>query len=134
MATIEHKKCKKPFTSLNETYRPGDDVLILPALGTDERYAVIADCGYHYVSKDYFYDDETDIGECTSASTISTDNVVTDEDYEVVTDRGWTDVNEEAKWEQRRYEIARDYLVHNPSMTTEECVFVADNLIDKLRK
>ena len=113
MATIEHKKCKKPFTSLNESYRPGDDVLTLPALETDERYAVIADCGYHYVSKDYFYDDETDIGECTSASTISA---------------------EDAIWEQRRYEIARDYLVHNPSMTTKECVFVADNLINKLRK
>ena len=40
----------------------------------------------------------------------------------------------EPNWEQRRYEIARDYYVHNPVNSAEHAVAHADRLIEALKK
>lgn len=39
----------------------------------------------------------------------------------------------EPNWEQRRYEIAKDYYVNNPSATAEGAVRQADKLIEALK-
>lgn len=41
-------------------------------------------------------------------------------------------LNDEPDWEQRRYETARDLLVHNDT-DIDEAIMLADMLIDKLR-
>lgn len=43
-------------------------------------------------------------------------------------------LKEEDKWEQRRYEIARDLYVRNVNASAEECVRWADELIEELKK
>lgn len=40
---------------------------------------------------------------------------------------------EEPNWEQRRYEIAKDYYVNTPSATPEGAVHQADKLIEALK-
>ena len=37
-------------------------------------------------------------------------------------------------WEQRRYEIARDFYVHNPGNSVGHAVAHADRLIEALKK
>lgn len=39
----------------------------------------------------------------------------------------------EPNWEQRRYEIAKDYYVNNPSATAKGAVRQADKLIEALK-
>ena len=44
------------------------------------------------------------------------------------------DSNPDAKWEQRRYEIARDLYAHNRDASAARCVAWADELIKELKK